>query len=363
MNKTPWMFVAVLLAAGLAAPTFAADPPVIPADVPPPTPAKSDAKKKAAPTKKTAPTKGAAEKPAAKKADETVKLSSPEPAVVSQKNVNVRGQARISSEVVSHLNKGDKITVLEEITTKKKPNEPDKWYKIALPPSASVWVFGTYLDADKKVKPNRLNLRSGPGENYSVVGTIEKGTAVNILESKGEWHKIEAPAGAYAYVAAHLVTREPAAPPVLASNPPKPPPPDVPVTPPPPIAVAQDPPPNIITLPPTPPPGQALQPVLQPKPPGPPPEEPLGKRVVSREGIIKSSVSIQAPSHYVLRGLDNNKTINYLYSSPTNDLVKNFWGKKVFVTGEEILDERWPNTPVIEIETIQEIAPPVEAPK
>jgi len=56
-----------------------------------------------------------------------------------------------------------------------------------------------------------------------------------------------------------------------------------------------------------------------------------------------------------LRGLDNNKTINYLYSPSSNILVQNFWGKKVYVTGEEVLDERWPNTPVIEIETIEVI--------
>ncbi len=355
MNKILRTFLAVLLAAGIVAPTFAADPPVIPADAPPLTPPKSNAKKKPA-ASKSATTKDSASKTAAKKSGETVKLPSPEPAVVSQKNVNVRGQARINSEVVSHLKKGDKVTVLEEITTKQKPNEPDKWYKISLPPSAAVWVFGGFVDADKKVKSNRLNLRSGPGENFSVIGTVEKGAVLNVIETKGEWHKIEPPAGAYAFVAAHLVTREPVAP-VIASKPP--PPPEVVVATQPPVVVAQpvvtEPPPAVITPPP-------IVPVVRPTPPGPPPEEPLTKRVVSREGIIKSSVSVQAPSHYVLRGLDNNKTINYLYSPATNDLVKNFWGKKVFVTGEEVLDERWPNTPVIEIETIQEIAEP-EAPK
>jgi uncharacterized protein YgiM (DUF1202 family) len=359
MNKLLRTFLAVLLAAGITAPTFAADPPVIPAEVPPPTPPKSDAKKKPAASKSAASKSATTKTAAPKKADETVKLSSPEPAVVSQKNVNVRGQARINSEVVSHLSKGDKVTVLEEITTKQKPNEPDKWYKISLPPSASVWIHAGFIDADKKVKSNRLNLRSGPGENFSVMGTIEKGTAVNVIETKGEWHKIEPPAGAYAFVAAHLVTREPVVP-TIASKPPPPPPPEVAVVPQPPVAVAQpvvtEPPPTVIAAQPTPP----LVPVVRPTPPGPPPEEPLARRVVSREGIIKSSVSVQAPSHYVLRGLDNNKTINYLYSPPTNDVVKNFWGKKVFVTGEEVLDERWPNTPVIEIETIQEI---VEAPK
>ena len=354
MNKLLRTFLAVLLAAGCTAPTFAADPPVIPAEVPPPTPPKSDAKKKSTASKSAASKSAKAKDAAAKKSDESVKLPSPEPAVVSQKNVNVRGQAKINSEVVSHLNKGDKVTVLEEITTKKKPNEPDKWYKISLPPSAAVWVFAGFVDADKKVKPNRLNLRSGPGENFSVIGTIEKGTAINVIETKGEWHKIEPPASAYAFVAAHLVTREPVTP-TLAAKPPTPPPPDVAVVAQPPVAVAQpvvtDPPPTVITATPTPP----LVAVVRPTPPGPPPEEPLAKRVVSREGIIKSSVSVQAPSHYVLRGLDNNKTINYLYSPSTNILVQNYWGKKVFVTGEEVLDERWPNTPVIEIETIDVI--------
>jgi len=356
MKNTRWTFLAVLLAAGLAAPTFAADPPVFPAD-PPPSPPKSDSKKK---TAKPA-AKGTATKPAAKKANDVVPFPSPEPAVVSQKNVNVRGQARINSEVVSHLNKGDKITVLEEITTAKKPNEPDKWYKISMPSSAPAWVFASFVDADKKVKPSKLNLRSGPGENYSIVGTIEKGTAVNVLETKGDWHKIEPPAGAYAFVAAHLVTLQPAAPPteIVSNTKPLPPVVETPVAPPTAVATPTDPPPPPpIVAPP-------LVPVVQPKPTGPPPEEPLGKRVVSREGIIKSSVSIQAPSHYVLRGLENNKTINYLTSPTANDVVKNFWGKRVFVTGEEVLDERWPNTPVIEVETIQEIESPEspEAPK
>jgi SH3-like domain-containing protein len=285
-------------------------------------------------------------------------LPTPEPAVVSQKNVNVRGQALLNSEVVAHLKKGDKITVIEEITTKKKKDEPDKWYKISLPSSAPVWINSSFIDADKKVKPAKLNIRSGPGENFSVIGRLEKGAAVNVLETKGDWSKIEAPAGSFAFVASHLVTREPAGATVIASTPPPPPPPvnTTVVTPPPVIPPPVDQNPVVVAPPPTvnPP---VLVPVVTPKPVV-PVEEPLVKRVVTREGIVKSSVSVQAPTHFVLRGLDNNKTVNYLFSPSTNILIKDFKGQRVIVTGEESLDERWPNTPVIEIETIEAVKQP-----
>jgi hypothetical protein len=57
----------------------------------------------------------------------------------------------------------------------------------------------------------------------------------------------------------------------------------------------------------------------------------------------------------VLKSLDNNRTINYLHSPTTNILVKEYLYQRVIVTGEELLDERWPNVPVIDIETIQTV--------
>ena len=79
------------------------------------------------------------------------------------------------------------------------------------------------------------------------------------------------------------------------------------------------------------------------------------KRVVSREGIVKRSVSIQAPTYFALQSLDTGKTINYLYSPTTNLVLKDFGGKRIMVTGEEMLDERWPNTPVINVDSLQTI--------
>ena len=373
------------------------NPPTVPADSAPKTPPKAAHKSE---TK--APTKGATK--TAKKDEpktEEAKPLTPGPAVVKVKNLNVRGKAAINSEVVTHLQRGDHIQVIEEVTLKNpKTDEPAKWAKIALPTNAPVWISAHFIDANNKtVAPNKLNLRSGPGENYSVIGTLTKGTAVKEIETKGDWIRIEPPANSFAFVAAHMIANE-AAPPVAVAlvTPPKPPP-TVAVTPPPAVAtpaVAVNPPP-VTTDPVTPPPvttvatppvtvAPTTPPVVVAPPITTPPVTPEQnhatptiasiiikpsteptpftgavapevdedvKRVVTREGIVKRSVSIQAPTYFVLENLSNGKTINYLHS--TNLVLRDFYGKRVVVSGEEELDERWPHTPVITVDKVEPV--------
>jgi SH3-like domain-containing protein len=387
----------LILAAGLSSGLMAL--PVYSDDQPLPTPAAGDTNKleaPAAPLIPVAPAKkstGTEKKPAASttakkaadtkakdskaKAEETVAAAplTPGPATARQDNVNIRGQAAINSEIVTKLKKGEQVTVLEEITNKKpKADEPAKWAKIKLPAGAVVWVHSMYIDADKKVKPKKLNLRSGPGENYSVVGTVEKGAAVKEIEKKGDWIKVEAPAEAFGFVAAHLlINKEPEKPMIAAVEPKAPVIPVIPVAPPPaptevavgdptPIPVASDPvtPNPFPTIPVTPTPTvdpttPTPIPVTETKPDDEDKEEQLIKRVITREGIMKKSVSIQAPAFFVLESLENGKTINYLHATSTNMVLKDFWNQRVVVTGEEQLDERWPNVPVIYIESLKAV--------
>ena len=53
-----------------------------------------------------------------------------------------------------------------------------------------------------------MNLRAGPGENYSVLGVVERGTAVNEITTKGDWTQIETPTNAFAFVAAMYLKQE-----------------------------------------------------------------------------------------------------------------------------------------------------------
>jgi hypothetical protein len=85
-------------------------------------------------------------------------------------------------------------------------------------------------------------------------------------------------------------------------------------------------------------------------------EEPPPKRIVDREGIVRGTVSIQAPSHFGLYSPDNKQLIDYLWTKSINLDLRRYKGLRIVVTGEESLEERWGNTPVINIQKIQVVS-------
>jgi len=352
--------------ASSAAPTTAPDTAVSPTS-----PATTNAPAAAAPAptagrKKTATQKKSAA--AAKKKDPAAELKTvplvPGPAVVDANHVNVRGQPKLRSEILTRLNKGQPVTVLEEIVRNNSAaDEPSAWAKILLPSDAHAWVHGSFIEpTNKTVIPRRLNVRSGPGENYSVIGLLQRGESVAELSTKGAWTEIQPPTNAYAFVAAQFLKQEtpvstPAAPTEVAAQPETPVEPS-PVTEPPPVAAAPT------ELPTTPPVTEPSEPVAtstnQPVETTaaiaamvPPADEPPPKRIVEREGIVRGTVSIQAPTQFGLYSLQNRRLIDYLYTSSPNLDLRRYKGLHIIVTGEEGLEERWGNTPVITIQKIQ----------
>jgi len=123
----------------------------VPAQVSTNAPAKKTVKKK----KKAAKAKVATAKKS-EKADKTV-LAEPTaalvagPAEVVVNNVNVRGQAGLKGEVVTHLQKDDSVTVISEITLDKhKADEPAQWAKISLPTNLTVWVNSKFIEPPRR---------------------------------------------------------------------------------------------------------------------------------------------------------------------------------------------------------------------
>jgi len=257
MKKTFGLFFGALLASGLIAQTTNTTPPsaASPATAYPPPPAKAEAKpasQKAAEKsakKKSAPAKAAAKSPAKKLAEElrTIPLI-PGTASVIASNVNVRGKAGFAGEILFRISKGATVTVIEEVMLKNsKEDEPSAWAKIAFPAGAHAWINGGFIDAtNKTVKPKKLNVRGGAGENYSIIGTLEKGATIKEVQTKGDWMEIEAPPGAFAFVAAQYLKQEA---PAIVSAPPTAPTP-TPVTEPPPVAPTTEPPAPVVPTPP-----------------------------------------------------------------------------------------------------------------
>jgi uncharacterized protein YgiM (DUF1202 family) len=297
----------------------------------------------------------------------------PASATVKQEAVNVRGQASFIGEVITHLKKGETVTVLEEITLKKpKKDEPAKWAKILMPTNTPVWVSGDLIDSATMTASKNVSVRGGPGENYSRVAILPKGTAVKEIRKNKGWIEIETPANAAGYVAADFLDIQPAsAAPVVAANTPAaqpvpaPEPTPAPAPAPAPEATAVTPQPapvaanpNEQPTPSTPAnPAEAVANTPAPAPsPTPAPEvsnEPPPKRVVTREGVVKKARNIQSPTDYELHDARTGEAIEYLMSATANKTLKPYLGMRVLVTGPEMLDARWKNTPIVEVESIE----------
>jgi len=334
-----------------------------PAVAPAPEPSMTaEAPKPAAPAKK-APVP-ARKKVAAKAAPKKIALTEPAialvpgPAEVTVNNLNIRGQAGLKGEVVAHVQKGESVTVLSEIKLDKhRADEPAQWAKILLPTNVDVWVNSPYIDeATKTVKAKKLNLRAGPGENYSVLGIIERGMTVTETGVKGGWTKIDAPTNTYAFIAAMYLKQE------ASGNVPENPAPSTEI-PPTPTTVTEGQP--IVAGPPT---NESAMmsmnsmpaPVMNPtviiqtniivvtdtNPPSPPP------RVVTHEGVVRSSISLVAPTYFELYDPATGNAINYLFSTTTNLNLSRYKGLRIDVTGEEGLDARWKDTPVLTVQKI-----------
>ena len=389
----------------------------------------------------------------------TIALSSANGAVqsglVKAERVNVRTQPNILSEVVSQVNTGDNVQVLETILHDKPiPGNPREWYRIGIPEGAVLWVAGDYVDpTGQTVTASRLNVRAGPSESYTVVARLNRGDKVERIKESGGWISIKPPASSFAYVATSFIDliseteQPPALEPELAT------PVEVEAvsegiyeeTP---LLIVDNPnsgenrvlkstiqgnqpdndeslivqtetqniPPTPVQteIPPEANPVQKVQPEViiskpiddldndpslsdntenaieqaVPEDSGLKPIESIEsssssdaqvrlpsetivaenpsdaldalRRIVTREGIVRRSRSIQSPTYHRLEDPLTHKTMNYLYTgrlhlntSPSRTDLKPYEGYRIQVTGQESVDLRWPKIPVIEIEELK----------
>jgi uncharacterized protein YgiM (DUF1202 family) len=297
-----------------------------------------------------------------------VVLDPPATATVTQEALNVRAQPSFAGEVVAHVSRGQTVTVLEQITLgKPKLNEPKDWSRIALPTNAAAWVFADYVDSKTMtVSALHLSVRGGPGENYSRLAVLEKGTPVKEVRRAKGWIQIEPPPNAYGFVASEYLTLqapaapapaalaavEPAAITPIAAAAPEPVAPPVAAPPPPPEPVA--PVPTNSTPPVAAVPVAAVPVAAEAAPASPPPAEPAvasaKPRIVTREGFVRKALNIQAPTDYGLYDIQSGELTEYL--QPNDKKFKMYLGTRVSVTGPELLDQRWPKTPILQVQTV-----------
>lgn len=283
--------------------------------------------------------------------------------VIVRDRVNVRGRPSVFSEVITQLRKDETVTILEEVTLKNpRKGDPADWLKIQLPANTPVWVNAAFVDTNTfTVKPKRLNLRGGPGENFSVIGSVSRDTTVREIRTVDDWMEIEAPTNAAAYVAADLVERgataTPAAEPAPETAAPAEandtnasakPPADTPPT-----KVDKEPdqpePAPTEAAPADPKPAEAR--AGQTDPAGAP--VPVTRRLVRREGTVRNTKLAEAPAPYLLEGEEGGTVLVYLKEASGMNVLQLYLGKKVVVSGEETVTDSTGRPSVLEVQTVK----------
>ncbi len=295
-------------------------------------------------------------------------------AIVKADRTNVRAKPAFDGEVLATLKKGDTVEVVgAEAGTGVDGSSPKDWTKVALPPQVAVWVYGPLVDgATKTVKGKSLNLRAGPGRNYSEIGLLPRGATVVVVRESDGWLQIEPPAGTYAFVASNLIERKdgaaPAEAPAVATTTEKPPAARPAIAESSPVVPAEV--PEVKTAPIPPPvrpsvPADTVAPaaaaVVETAAAATAPAVPLpavpvladsAPRQVLREGILRRSWNANSPGNFELRSTRGEGTLDFLVNEdPSIDLAK-FKGKHVFVTGEEWRDARW-KLPVLKVKSVE----------
>ncbi|MFA4992261.1 MAG: SH3 domain-containing protein [Candidatus Omnitrophota bacterium] len=80
------------------------------------------------------------------------------------------------------------------------------WYKISLPKQARVYINKDYVDPlyDQKnigiVNASNVNLRAGPGTNYSIIGQVSDFEKLSVVSEENGWYEIEPPEGLIGWI-------------------------------------------------------------------------------------------------------------------------------------------------------------------
>ncbi len=125
--------------------------------------------------------------------------------------VNVRSGPGVSYSVIGELSSGEKVSVTGNIIngwveiyyTSSKIGYVQSSYLGAYTTGVAVGNYSGYYtssDGNLYYTTSALNIRIGPGTNYSIIGTLDKGDYVTRIGQVGKWFQIATSNGVTAYV-------------------------------------------------------------------------------------------------------------------------------------------------------------------
>lgn len=251
-----------------------------------------------------------------------------ETGVVQGSRCNVRTRPDTKSEVVTQINKGDTVTVLEHKSTG--TGKDSQWLRIALPATTTCYVHSQLLK-DGVVTGDDVYVRSGPGTNFRDIGKLPKGEKVTVTGTKGEWSQIKPTSHCSAWISADLVKIEASVAPPIPAVTPAPIAPAVPLPSEPrqPAAAAAQQPPAIVPVTPA-PPAPAI-PTVTIKETGPSEYTDFALRT----GVLRQvKNSTNAPASYELMTPERNRISHRICYLDTTDMnLSRYEGRMIRVFG------------------------------
>ena len=140
-------------------------------------------------------------------------------ATVTASVLNVRSGPSTNDIVISKINTGTEVEVLEE---------SNGWYKVKLKNGQVGWASAQYLSTNSMsdnqgssnqdssnevnisktgiVKADVLNIRSNPGTNNSIIGKLYNGESITVLSEQNNWYKIKKSNGQIGWVSAQYIS-------------------------------------------------------------------------------------------------------------------------------------------------------------
>lgn len=135
---------------------------------------------------------------------------------VTGDRVSLRATPSLEGELLDRAMRGEEMNYFQQT---------NGWVAVQAPDSLNFWVSGQYVE-NGVVKPEKLNVRSGPSLNYNVVAVVNQGDLLSLRGEFNTWLKIAPPIGSYVWISADYVDiiepPKPEQPPVAAVPEPEP---------------------------------------------------------------------------------------------------------------------------------------------
>lgn len=120
---------------------------------------------------------------------ETIKIK------VTGDRVSLRANPDIKAELLDRAMRGEELVFL---------GKTNGWVAVQTPANLDLWVSGKYVQ-NGVVQPTKLNVRSGPSQNYSVVCVVNEGDSLALRGEFNDWLKIAPPVGSRVWISEEYI--------------------------------------------------------------------------------------------------------------------------------------------------------------